>query len=631
MATVVYNSISITQAKITRFATENEYEGDNRNRTGKKHILEGVGIYKNTAGFNTAIGVIRGALNVPGKLLSIIFEDGGGTLNLATGSDDSATYASIRDTRNGPKPVVTVTEITGGNTGTFVIGFSFEWHNCNSSPIQRAEIIITHKIDEEGVSTIERRGSISVSESNTGTGGPTSNPVVARVEPTATKPYANITDLNSSSTSYSASPSDYRHFVSGIVPKGFRRTQQEFYVEPDQRTLAFTITDTQVAASLPSPALGGDASYEYERGLDGNEMGIKTFRCTLSGPPVNADDPTNAPAGISTYQQMRSSLFFRALEIAMTRIRFQPPTPDTIMSFKIAEPSLFKRNEIVLEIVAKGTPTSTPLYEPSGSVDTWLYFQLFSSPNPRNLQPFQPSAYGIGTFGVGYAPKFKFDPCTLTNTWTVLAGTSKGVAVTLTPSGDPNDLTVNPNNNGSGRGDVFKTPDTGKPDSLLEKDAREAVLTYKASQRLDSKTGMTVLETMGDQQYNFQMTLPRVTMTQTVEMATRVRGMNIPWPIIEDPYTVVEQNIEMNDAPPDAAGNRIIAIRATRTIQIQVSASSNLRTATDANESNPRAVWMPDAIALPRNAFTGSVDVPLKENKKGVVTQQDYVGKDTGD
>jgi hypothetical protein len=80
MATVTYNGIAITSCKISRFVTENEFESNNRNRTGKKHTLEGVGIYKNASAFNTALADIRNTLNVPGKLLSIKFDDNATTI-----------------------------------------------------------------------------------------------------------------------------------------------------------------------------------------------------------------------------------------------------------------------------------------------------------------------------------------------------------------------------------------------------------------------------------------------------------------------------------------------------------------------------------------------------------------------
>lgn len=624
MATVTYNGIAITSCKISRFVTENEFESNNRNRTGKKHTLEGVGIYKNASAFNTALADIRNTLNVPGKLLSIKFDDNATTLNLATGSDDSTVgLTSIRDVSKGPLPSVNVTEITGGYTGTFVIGFSFVWHNCNSSPIQRAEITITHNIDEEGVSTIDRRGYLTVSASNSGTGGPSSIPVRAQTLPTSTKPYNNITDLAATPTNYSASPSDYRLFVAGLTPKGFKRTKQEFYVEPDQRTLVFHVTDTQMAASLPYPALSGDASFDYERGLDGNEMGTKVFRCTLIGPPIETTDLQTTVPGATDYRTLRAALFFRALEIALTRIRFMPPNPDTIRTFKISEPSLFKRNEIVLEITAWGVPVATPQKEPIGSVDQWLYKYLFSHPNPNGERPLYSSPYGFSTYGVGYAPKFKFDPCTLSNTWTELAGTTQATAVTV----DPSDVQAQPlETDLNDSGDVARPPQDGDtPDSQLEADA-PGIIAYRASQSVSMDTRFSQMETMGgEHQFAFQMSLPKVFIVQTVEMSTKVKGMAVPWPSVNDHYAVVSQDIQMNDGPPDASGNRIIAIRATRRLQVSVANSAHLRRYIGGESGPNRAVWMPETLQLPRNPYSGSVEVTNQENRNGTIAPQDYL------
>jgi hypothetical protein len=625
MATVTYNGIAITNCKISRFTTENEFDNDNRNRTGKKHTLEGVGIYKNSSAFTTALADIRNTLNVPGKLLSIKFDDNATTMYLAAGSDESV-YTTIRDTGKGPLPSVNITEITGGYTGTFVIGFSFTWHNCNSSPIQQAEITITHSIDEEGVSTIERRGFLEISESNSGTGGPSSVPVTAQTPPTSTRPYSNITDLNmatGSPATYSASPSDYRQFVSGLIPKGFRRTKQEFYVEADQKTLVFHIIDQQVAASLPFPALSGDASFDYERGIEGNEIGRKVFRCNLIGPPIETSDDNATTPGATDYRTMRASLFFRALEIALTRIRFMPPNPDTVVSFKVAEPSLFKRNEIVVEITAWGSMVNTPQNEAVGAVDGWLYKYLFSHPNPSRVSALNVPAYGFSTFGAGYQPKFKFDPCTLANTWVTLTGTTQGTAVALEASDAQADgLFVDPNE----RGDVAKPAQTGEqPDEQLVADA-PAIFSYRASQSVGIDTRFSQMETMGgEHQFSFQMSLPKVIITQTVEMSTRVRGIAVPWPKVDDRYAVVSQDIQMNDGPPDASGNRIIAIRATRRLQVSVANSAHLRRYIGGESGPNRAVWMPETLQLPRNPYSGSVEVTNRENRNGTIAPQDYL------
>lgn len=626
MATLTYNGVSLTSVRITRFATVNEFENNNRNRTAKAYVMEGVGIFKNDnpPGFATNIASIRNTMTVPGKLLSITWDVGSAsptTIQLADGYNGTA---AIADVQNGPLPEITVNEIHGGNSGCFIVGFSFRWHNCNASPIQRAEVVTTHSIDEDGTLTITRSGFLSVSASNTGNATTTVYPINDNGQPQITQGATYYGGAALTAAQSPANPDMYRQLVAGKPPSmassGFgytwRRVRQDYYVQPDQRTLVFTVVDKSVAATLPAPAVSGDASFEYERGLDETRMfGRKTFRCELNAPVTQG--------GITSAKQ---DLFAQCMEVALTRIRFQPygsTPPDTILSFKIEEGSLFQRCSVRLEIVATGVAIS-PRFEPNGLTDAWLYVYLFTNPNPVHLGS-TPEAYTSGPSGWIKTPKFVFDPCTLSNTWQEITGATSGQTVSPPPVADA-DTDAFPLDE-----DSFASPQDGeRVDPLLEEDAAKALVGYSATQSVSIDSKLATMETMGgDHQFTFQMSLPRVYITQSVNMTTKVRGMNVPWPVIDDPYTVVEQNIDMNDGPPDAAGNRIIVMRATRTLQVTVSSSANLRryTGSDPREvSGPsRAVWMPSSMPLPRNALTGSVEVSLKENRNGQAVQQDYV------
>jgi len=152
---------TVNNVKLTRFATENLYDGDGFNRTGRKHLVEGSGVIQSTSDpFTGTIANIRQGLNRPRGTLSLKFDDGS-TVALASASDSGTATA---DMRNGPLPNVTVSEIVGSSgVNAVFVGFSFAFFNCGDTRIQRFEMIVTQSIDEAGFITMSRSGTLSVS------------------------------------------------------------------------------------------------------------------------------------------------------------------------------------------------------------------------------------------------------------------------------------------------------------------------------------------------------------------------------------------------------------------------------------------------------------------------------------
>lgn len=611
MATVTYNGVSISNCKVTRFSIENEYEGGNFNRTAKRCILEGVGTIAST-NFDTSVASVRGALNIPGKALSITFTDTGTAYALA---DGYAGTAGIQDVKNGPLPVVNITEIIGtSNRVALVVGFTFTWNDCNASPFQRVEIVTTHSLNEDGILRVHRRGFLNVSASNDGTN-------------TLTDQSPNTTNVLAppaipgtlTPTTAPSNPDLYRRFVSGPPAPGFQRTKQEFYVQADQTTLAFDIEDVQLINSLPDPAINGDASFDYERSLS-NPMGTKTFRIELVGNPA----------------EPKANLFVRCLEVALTRIRFVGENADICQSFKISEPSLFKRNSVILEIVAMGHITGTGNDDPisPGQTDAWLSTVLFSAPYAtESTAPTSSLVDPYGRFKEGTVspPTFvpvKYDPCTLANSWIQITGTPKATNVTTTgvvkeerPAQEPPANTA-------------KKP--GEPDPKL-KEQSASIRNYKAFQSMDVVTNVDLLDAMGgDIQSAFQFAMPYALMKQTVEMVTNKKDAAIPWPPVFDQYVVTALNIVVNDGPPDASGNRVYAIRAERTVRINVPMSMNAwitggqvggNTSFASGDGGPSARlvnYAPPALASGVNPFAGWELVDVRANQNGTITWQNY-------
>jgi hypothetical protein len=620
MATIRYNGLPIYDAKITRFAAHNEFESSNFNRTGLHHTIEGVGIVTGTVA-NSLLAVKR-TLTEPAQKLEVQFSDQ--APSTWTTLADGAGAASNYDSRNGPLPEISVTEIAGvNNTAAFVVGFTFNWFDAGdpSSVIKRAEIITTHSIDIAGMLRISRRGFLSISAGLKGsvTAGEATG-VASNTSPTKAKPYGNPLTPNTTAAQSPPYPDLYRRLIAGQPPVGFQRVKQEFYVQADQVTLGFDVEDVELQAILPQPALDGDASFEYSRGIDDdrNIAGTKTFKIELTSDP-------NTPI---------ADLFKRCVDVALTKIKFVGECPDIIQSFRISQPSLFKRNTIGLEITAMGSIRNARFeFDPNASVDQWLYVVLFDSPNKTTAGAYM-DPYGslAHSSAANTSPLFRYDAfaTTLNPVWNAITTVSQGVLVNITQaaSADGQAASITDSNNQP----ATKTTST-PPDDRLKIDAQK-IVTFNSSQSIDINTNCNFLMPMGfGVQFAFQWALPEVVILQRVEMTTRDQTVPIPWPEVRDAFVVLSQSIQVNDAPPDASGNKFFAIHATRRIKVSVYNSqftTNIAGAStslaSAGTQMSRVVWMPTAVTSGRNPISGTSMVSIQENRAGELYRQDYLG-----
>lgn len=594
MAIVTYNSVAINNARITRFSVENEYEGGAFNRTGRKCTLEGVGVIKETGTF-TKFAELKNTLNTPRKSLVLKWDDGS---NFTLSSDTT-------DARNGPLPTVNINEIHGGNTGAYVVGFTFVFYDCGTTPIQRFECIQRHTIDERGYLRINRSGSLTISPQATGT-----TPLTfAQVSATEQDPYVGP------QTTYNAGPNPdfYRRLVAGFLPYGFQRTKQEYYVDASLRTLVFDVEDKQLEWNLPKPVFDGDASFDYERSLD-NLLGTKTFKVSFEAAFVD-----------------KFELLTACIDCAMTRINFTGTEPDIIQSFKIAEPSIFKGNIVVFEVVAMGFPTNTEASNLGNNIDESLKAMLFGSPylpaQPTG-QAF-PDAYGGNLFEIAKAAVsrtalLRYDPCTAGSGLASFMGetdiTVRVIAGTQTENATTQDIlpTKKPNTDGD----------------QLTRDSAARTIRWSGKQTITQTTGLTMLETMGGyQQFSFQMRLPQVIVVQSVEAVTTGPNAPIPWPRMDEGAIVVDMTMSVNDAPPDASGNRLYMISATRTLQVNVPESANTTNETIGNTSLTEGgstmirVWTPTSMQGPRTPFGTAQTYDLRQNTNGDPEPQTYYNR----
>jgi len=570
---------TVNNVKLTRFSTENLYEGDAFNRTGRKHVIEGTGLILGTSDpFTGSISDVRQGLNRPRGTLSLKFDDGS-TVALASSSDSGTATA---DTRNGPLPSVTVSEIIGGNSkNAVIVGFSYTFFNCGDTRVQRFEMIVTQSIDEAGFITMSRSGTLSVSRRPGQSTAPLNTPDTIITGP-------------SQATSTGNSPDLYRRLVAGKPAPGFRRIKQEFTLDASLHHLTFSIDDHLVLRDLKYPVMMGDASFDYQRSLD-NPLGTKTFKASFEGEP---DTPSQQLLAI-------------AYEAAQARIDF---TNDLIQSITVREPSIYSRNKIELEVTAKG--------QGSDKVDPAVMKQIFSAPHTGGTTKYV-NAYPQRGVYLESNTFLEWDSC---NAPTLVddvipnpEDSPPGSTITVTdenkdaPVGNPDDPKTTP-----------VAPDAGIPQTANGVKHFESSQTYEIAD-----TGMAYLESTGGAfQYPIQVRTPVVMITQTVRMVTTSSSQPIPWPEINDAFIVKAQTIAVNNAPIDATGKPTYAIVATRTIQAQASNSPNTvrRTGGDELGGPPRLVYAPTSIGQARDPYSKDNQINTQQvDTSGTSKQMDFI------
>lgn len=599
MATVNYNGVAINNARVTRFSVENEFEAGAFNRTGRKCTLEGVGLVVETGNL-TKLSQFKTTLNEPRKTLTLKWDDDSTTWTMSSGTADA---------RNGPLPTVNITEIHGGKTAAYVVGFTFVFYDCGTTAIQRFECIQRHTIDERGYLKISRAGALTISPQAAGQNGTPRPLTFDDIDAEERDPYVGP------QTNYDAGPNPdfYRRLVAGFLPYGFQRAKQEYYVDASLRTLVFDIEDRQLEWNLPKPVFDGDASFDYERSLD-NQLGTKTFKVAFEA--AFAD---------------KFELLTACIDTAMTRINFTGTAPDIIQSFKISEPSIFKGNVVAFEVVATGFPTNNEGNNLGNNIDSDLKNALFSSPYATEADAGQafPDAYGGNLFDVAKAAVsrtalLRYDPCAV----------GSGLASFM---GETN-ITVNVIGGTPKEGeDKRETLPTKKPDSDGDDVTRESAsrtLRWSSKQTITQTTGLTMLETMGGYaQFSFQMRLPKVIVVQSVEAVTTGPNAPIPWPRLEEGAIVVDMTMNVNDAPPDASGNRLYMISATRTLHVNVPLSNNTTTETLGGVSLTGdggtivRAWSPAEVQGPRTPFGTAQTYNLRQNYNGDPEPQTYYNR----
>lgn len=584
--------VYLSNAKVTKYNTENIYEGDEFNRSGRRHTMEGTATYLHTA-TNTEVKLeeISALLNSPQGSIYCDWEGTGVVGNyVLLASQDT-------DTRNGPLVNCVVNEIVGSRTKSLiVVSFSFTFFSCGDSRIQRFAYTRTTNIDQAGYMSITHQGTLVISTffDNTAV-----QDIVAQSNVPTAKNVLPFPDVAGATPN---SPDLYRNLVAPFKEDHYVRERQEYAIDSSHRTLTFNIVDKLVFRDVPNPVLIADGSYTYERSID-NPLGTKTFTVKMESSPI----------------YFASDILAIAYEACQARIQFTGPSADLIQSMTVKEPNLYTRNAIELTVVALGTEAD--LFQPTLIHQFFnpLHTATYSGGRPKTLLYSGP--YGTCGSIMKNIMRDKYDPCTAWIFGTYFTdlgnGTRTAQEAPITIFEVPADLDAK-----IPLGKGIET-DVGMP-------VTAGIIHIKTKTSQDTQsTGMAFLETCGGSyQFPMQLTLPKVFYHQSVEMVSTKKNVSIPWDTINEPCVLVDQNISISGAAIDTVGNTHYCIVATRTLQVQAANSINLTRVSFDGAGIPRAVYATAQMLSPRTPYTKSLvySTLTDANNHGTGAKSDYIG-----
>lgn len=410
--TVTYNGIVLNQVRITEYRIDNQSNAQTPSSSPLFHSITGEALVLGMSGESNsnsnAIANLREKLNTPRKPLLIRIVDPDGAVFDVVNS--ATMFANDLDEANGPFFKASVNQITGANV--LVVNFTVEWSKSPSS-LNRIKSFFcnaTFSIDEVGLTTIRKTGSLQMISAPIYSAG---NALIAppptdrfNSPNTATKnnlyPAGDsgrsdvVVDFVTSHQTGGDFPDYYRRFVSGNLYRGFRRMRQEYAVDESRTRLLFDIVDQEFVRGLPAPARVGDCSFTFERSLEDNSViGIKHFIASVKG----------------DRRVTIGELLTLCIRLSQNRIDY---ANDLIVKVRVSENNMLSENSVTFEVAAKGTSSQTfasgatetnPTASGSSSLlDTSLLLKnILSNININNGNGFssfnfspapQPDAYG---------------------------------------------------------------------------------------------------------------------------------------------------------------------------------------------------------------------------------------------
>ena len=298
MSTLRYGTISLELIKTNSFAQEPQYSEDNKDYLYTRFTVDVTCI------FNADVFVLGSDPAVTMRSVRQILLAPRQTLLIKVGTS-ILLESPAPDDNGGPIPLsCNITQISG--TQTFIVTYRIQVDitDCNVSgqvSILSNRFAQDFTIDADGYSVRITRGKMVVRATTT---------------------------LNAD---------NFREVVIPPIPKGWRRTRMSFTPTTDGLTLGYSIEDTEVYQTPPSPATTARGHYSESTEKHGIFTNVEV-ECTLRGPK----------------NSKKSDLIKRAAAICISRTRLSRGTGnDTLMGAAVSE-QLFD-NEISVRIRVRRT------------------------------------------------------------------------------------------------------------------------------------------------------------------------------------------------------------------------------------------------------------------------------------
>jgi hypothetical protein len=418
---IKYRNINLDQVRIEEYRIDNVSNPESPQSAILKHTIIGEALVYNfdqpgsegTSSSEKFTDRLIQVLNSPrGQLL----------VEIAEGASNATTYRLFNnyigenidvDEMHGPFFKANITQITG--TNAIFVNFTIEFAKSSDSlnNIRSLLCLASFSIDEMGLTTIRKTGSIQLPSSASFIPGnlkiaPTPVDTVGSPDHAT---FANrypggdgrrndvIIDFLKSNNITGDQPDYFRRLISGNLERGFRRIRQEYAVDESRTRLLFDITDKEFARGLPAPARVGDCQYSFERSLgENNAIGIKHFLASVKG-------DRNVTAG---------ALLTLCIRLSQNRIDYKN---DLIVKVRVSENNMLTENSITYEVAAKATSSQAYTAGSNGDqggtavpIDNSLLLSNILAPlsitqgtsngQPQEFRFFpssQPDAYGSAT------------------------------------------------------------------------------------------------------------------------------------------------------------------------------------------------------------------------------------------
>jgi hypothetical protein len=595
---IIYRGITLTQVRIEEYRIDNVASPDSPSTGILRHTIIGEALV-----FEYQQGGIGNTSNkkFTDQLIQVLNSPRGDLLvEIATGASNNSKYTVFNnylgsspidvDEMNGPFFKANITQITG--TNAVIVNFTIEFAKSAESGnrIKNLVCLASFSIDEVGLTTIRKTGSIQLASQSSFLAG---SPATVQGLKTDTVGSPDTATFNnrylvgdgrrndiivdfvtaSSGANGNEQPDFYRRLISGNLDRGFRRIRQEYAIDESRTRLLFDIVDQEFTRGLPAPARVGDCHYSFERQLgENNAIGLKHFVATVKG-------DRNVTSG---------ALLTLCIRLSQNRIDYKK---DLIVRVKVAENNMLSENSLTYEVAAKAT--SSQNFQASDGppetggiatpIDNSLLLKNILSPIPMAsvgnqaqafefFPAFQPDAYGSATIvrvvPSAYNHQTASSQLNLASTIKineqnpVIYQFPKGTFDTAEQFEDGINYYIKKDTaavpTGPNRGDLSKARDASNPNAPAN--TQNPAYVSKGGQKIEVRTGIIVVPSLcvNGGAALFQMGAPTAVVTDYLDGSRKneppVRALT------DKPATsaIASYGMAVSSGIPDANGNRVL-------------------------------------------------------------------------